>query len=194
MMSLFEIDAQLFQLINSHWSSPSWDFFFLALRNKYFWLPLYLFIIAFFSLNFGKKGWIVILGLLITAGIADATSARLLKRNIKRTRPCNEVQLEGKVRALVPCRGYSFTSNHATNHMAMSVFLLLVLGRAFPRVRIPLLAWALLVGYAQIYVGIHYPTDILGGWLLGFIIGTLGFELTRWLLKRWANTSFAEHF
>lgn len=190
-MDLLTIDQQLFQLINSTWTNSFFDVVLLTLRNKYFWLPLYLFIISFLAINFGKRGWIIIIGLIFTIGLADTTSTRLIKRNIKRLRPCQDIAMQGKVRTLIKCNGYSFTSNHATNHMAISMFLLMIFGNRFRRVRLPLILWALLVGYAQIYVGVHYPTDILGGWLLGYVIGLLGFEWTRWTLKKYFNTYFA---
>ena len=189
-MNLFELDQYIFQLINLQWSHPSLDVFFLAMRNKTFWIPLYLFLLVFFALNFGKKGWIIILGLAFTIGLADSVSARLIKRTVKRARPCQELAASGNVRTLIKCRGYSFTSNHAANHMAIAVFLFMILGRRFRKLRFPLIFWALLIGYAQIYVGVHYPTDILGGWLLGYVIGLIGFEWTSWTLQRYFDTSF----
>ena len=190
-MDLLSIDQQIFQLINHSWANSSIDFIFLTLRNKYFWLPFYLFLISFFALNFGQRGWVIIIGLVLTIGLADAVSTRLMKRNIKRIRPCQEEVMQDKIRTLVKCRGYSFTSNHATNHMAIAVFLLLILGRRFPKVRLPLLLWVFAISYAQIYVGLHYPTDIIGGWILGSIIGVLGVEWTKWTLKRYFNTTFS---
>ena len=83
-MNLFELDQYIFQLINLEWSHPAIDFFFLTIRNKVFWIPLYLFLLVFFPLNFGKKGWIIILGLVFTIGLADSVSARLIKRTVKR--------------------------------------------------------------------------------------------------------------
>jgi membrane-associated phospholipid phosphatase len=190
-MNFLELDQYLFQLINMQWIHPALDIFFLAMRNKMFWLPLYLFLLTFFVVNFGKRGWIIVIGLVFTIGLADSVSTRCIKRTVQRSRPCQELALSGNVRPLVQCNGYSFTSNHASNHMAIAIFLFMVVGKRFRKLRLPLICWALTIGYAQIYVGVHYPTDILGGFLLGYVIGLLGFEWTSWTLRKYFDTDFA---
>jgi len=91
---------------------------------------------------------------------------------IGRVRPCNDPVLSDIVRDLVQCgSGYSFPSTHATNHFAMAIFIAMTLGAKRPLLWLGCLLWAGSVSYAQIYVGVHYPLDIIGGALLGIMIG-----------------------
>lgn len=166
------LDHSFFQLINTGLSNPVSDWLCPLLREKLFWAPFYLFVASFSVVNFGRKGWLVVLGVVVAAGLADMTSNRLVKKNVQRLRPCNEPEFREAVRLRVECgSGYSFTSNHAANHFAMAVFLVGVFGRLSRRVRPALLAWAGAVAFSQVYVGVHFPADVLAGGLLGAAIG-----------------------
>lgn len=141
-------------------------------RNKYFWIPLYVFIASFLVLNFKKQGLYLILAAAITVGVADTVSSKFIKKTVQRVRPCNDLWLKQDVQLLVNCgSGYSFTSSHATNHFALATFLSLTLGVLIRGIRWPLFLWAGLVAIAQVYVGVHYPSDVLFGALLGIGIG-----------------------
>lgn len=166
------LDHSFFQLINTGLSNPVFDWLCPLLREKLFWAPFYLFVAAFSVVNFGRKGWLVVLGVVVAAGLSDMTSNRLVKKNVQRLRPCNEPEFREVVRLRVECgSGYSFTSNHAANHFAMAVFLVGVFGRLSRRVGLVLLAWAGAVAFSQVYVGVHFPADVLAGGLLGAAIG-----------------------
>ncbi|MFM9951378.1 MAG: phosphatase PAP2 family protein, partial [Saprospiraceae bacterium] len=118
------------------------------------------------------KGAFFILAVIVAASLADMTSSRLIKQNVERLRPCNEPEIKEQVNLLVHCGGgYSFTSSHAANHFAVAVFLCFTLGRLYRRIRLPLLLWAASIAYGQVYVGIHYPLDVVCGALLGTFIG-----------------------
>ena len=82
-------DASIFQGINSGLGNPVFDALLPWCREKWFWMPLYVFIVAFSVLNFGRRGWIIVLGLVLAAGLADFTSSTLIKKNVQRLRPCN---------------------------------------------------------------------------------------------------------
>lgn len=184
-MDILQLDLQLFSLINGEWHNGFLDALMPFWRNKLFWMPLYLFIGSFLVVNFGRKGFVVVFLLLATIGLADLVSSRGFKKTVKRVRPCNEIALQGKARILMNCgKSYSFTSSHATNHTAIAVFLIFTIGVLFKGIKIPLLLWAISVGYGQIYIGAHYPLDVLGGILIGFIIGLLGAEVCRFILIR----------
>ncbi|MBK9337764.1 MAG: phosphatase PAP2 family protein [Lewinellaceae bacterium] len=172
---LVTLDAALLHWINSTGSNPVFDFLLPLFREKWFWAPLYLFVLVFFLQNSGsRRGMILIFGLVIAAGLADFTSSTLIKKNVRRLRPCNDPAIRELVVQRVPCgSGYSFTSSHAANHFAAAVFLSFTLGTRIPRVRLGLLVWASIVAYSQVYVGVHYPSDVLCGGLLGAAIGSL---------------------
>lgn len=167
------VDSTLFYWINTVWSNPVFDFFLPLFREKWFWAPLYLFILVFALQNFGRRtGMLVILGLVLAVGLSDFTSSTLIKKNVQRLRPCNEPSLQSHMIQRVACgSGYSFTSSHAANHFAAAVYLGLILGGGIRRIRAALRVWAVAVAYAQVYVGVHYPGDVVGGALLGAAIG-----------------------
>jgi undecaprenyl-diphosphatase len=144
------------------------------LRNQYFWAPLYLFLLAFMAVNFGRRGLIWCAGFILCFALGDFISASVIKPLVQRTRPCNDLRLSAYLHLIVPrSTGYSFPSSHATNHFAMGTFSAITLNKAVRNIwSVPLL-WGLLVSYAQVYVGVHFPFDVLAGALLGIIIGSL---------------------
>ncbi|RMF21187.1 MAG: phosphatase PAP2 family protein [Bacteroidetes bacterium] len=168
MDALLQLDQQLFQLLNGTWHHPWLDVLLPLWRNKYTWFPFYAAALGWLLYRFGRQGlwWALVAAL--TVGASDYTSSTLLKKNIGRLRPCKQAE----VRLLVPCGGaYSFPSSHAANHFAMACFAALTLGRRYRRIRIPLLLWAAVVAWAQVYVGVHFPGDVSFGALLGSLIG-----------------------
>lgn len=180
LVSMLEVDRQLFYLLNSEWTNSFFDFILPIWRDKYFWIPVYFFIILFSFFNFENRSYWFLIFLVASVGSADLVSSRLIKKNVKRVRPCNDSNLEN-VRSLVGCgSGYSFTSSHATNHFAVSFFLLGIFGKRFRKVRWTLILWAASVAYAQVYVGVHYPLDVLSGGILGVLIAKGFLILYKW--------------
>ncbi len=171
METLLQLDQALFHFINEACKNAFFDWLLPLWRNKFFWIPLYIILIGSIIKTFGNKSWWLIIGLLITIGISDATSSHLIKNQIQRIRPCNQVGFKETAHLLVPCgSGYSFTSSHATNHFALAFFLILTIGRRWKWVRVPLFFWACSIALAQVYVGVHYPLDIVAGGMLGMLI------------------------
>ncbi|WP_345232194.1 phosphatase PAP2 family protein [Olivibacter ginsenosidimutans] len=110
--------------------------------------------------------------LLLTFGAADFLSASVIKPLVKRVRPCNELALKGEMVSRIRCgSGYSFPSSHASNHFAIALFLIMVYRRRWKSILWLALIWAFLVSFAQIYVGVHYPIDVICGALFGALIG-----------------------
>ncbi len=168
MTNLLALDEQLFQLINEGWQHPWLDAVMPFWRDKRTWIPLYLIIAGFVGYKFKLKGLFLILSLILTVAIADTVSSQLVKKTVHRIRPCNDATLAFDVRTLVPCgSGYSFTSSHATNHFAVATFLSMTLGFYYRRIRLPLYLWAASIALGQVYVGVHYPLDVIAGALLG---------------------------
>ncbi|MCB9308948.1 MAG: phosphatase PAP2 family protein [Lewinellaceae bacterium] len=165
-------DYFLFQIINTRWSNPLMDALFPIWRNPYFWLPLYVFILAFFVFNYGKKAYWILLFTLLTVMTSDSFNSQLVKKSIQRLRPCNNEFVE--VISRVQCgSGFSFASTHAANHFALAAFWSMTFGQVMPSIRRWLWLWAASIAFAQVYVGVHFPSDVFVGALMGFIIGYL---------------------
>jgi membrane-associated phospholipid phosphatase len=172
MSELLQLDEALFFLINRDGQSPLLDALMPFWRNKYAWIPLYAGLLAFSLYKFRLKGLWWALLLVATVGASDMISHRVIKKQVQRPRPCQVESMKEEARLLVPCgSGYSFTSNHAANHFALAAFFAGTLGIFLRRWTVLFFVWAFGVAYAQVYVGVHYPLDVLGGALLGLLIG-----------------------
>jgi undecaprenyl-diphosphatase len=166
-------DQELFLKINTKWTNPFFDAVLPYFRDSVFWAPLYLFILAFIFLNYGKKGAWWSVAFLCTVAIADIVSSRFFKEYFERLRPCQDPFFMQNVRLLLKhCSGsYSFTSSHAANHFGLAMFLYATLKKHFGNWMWLFFAWAFVIGYAQVYIGVHYPFDILGGAVFGCLVG-----------------------
>lgn len=185
---IIQFDHNLFFGINQGLSNSFFDWLMPALRNRFFWTPLYLFIVIFLVRNYGKKGWIILLFAALTFGLTDYFSSSIVKPSIGRLRPCNDLEIKNEVRNLISCgSGYSFPSSHATNHFGLAVFLILVFYHKWKLILPIGLLWAFSISFAQIYVGVHFPLDILGGALLGSMIGYImsAILLVNKTFKKW---------
>ena len=168
-------DQQLFKILNSEWTNSFFDSLMPYLRNSVYWAPLYLFVFVFIVINYKVKGVWWIVGLLCTVALTDMTGTNVFKHTIHRLRPCNEPGLGFQVRLLLKqCSGgYSFISNHAANHFAMATFFFITFRAVFKKWAWISFAWAALICYSQIYVGVHYPLDVLAGAGVGLAWGYL---------------------
>lgn len=170
--SLEKLDKNAWYHINVLWQNDVLNTIAPILRNPNTWIPLYVFLAIYIPYKFGRKGFYWCLGFIITFALSDYTSASIIKPWVQRIRPCNDPDLKQKVHLLIDCGvGYSFPSSHATNHFALAFFMLITLHKYYKWVWFPALLWAFSVAYAQVYVGVHFPLDILCGGLLGIIIG-----------------------
>ena len=168
-------DRSFYIKINSDWTNPVFDVLMPFLRNEFFWPPLYIFLLLFATLNFKSRGWWWTLFFLCTFALTDMISSRLVKETVERLRPCNDASMVGYVRLLVEhCgTGYSFTSTHAANHFGIATFFFITFRRVLPKWAWIGFGWAFSVIYAQVYVGIHYPLDVIAGATIGIIVGII---------------------
>ncbi|MES2005325.1 MAG: phosphatase PAP2 family protein [Bacteroidota bacterium] len=166
-------DTQLFLKINTQWNSAFLDSVFPWWREANAWVPLYLFFVIFALQNFKQKAIPWILFVVLTLVITDQLSSTLIKNWVARPRPCRDEFLESQVRLILNnCSGgYSFPSSHATNHFGFAVFICITLKPILKKWRYLFLLWAATICYGQVYVGVHYPVDVLCGALLGSLIG-----------------------
>jgi len=180
-MSLLEeilkYDRELFKVLNGQWTNSLFDTVFPYLRNGNFWMPLYLFMCVFVLVNFKHNGWWWILAAIVTVATADSLNSLLIREGLKdwifRIRPCSDPEMAGQVRFIANyCpKSSSFMSSHAANHFAMAMFIFSTLKYFCGKWVRFFFLWAFLIVYAQVYVGVHYPSDIAGGAILGLIFG-----------------------
>jgi membrane-associated phospholipid phosphatase len=172
MKKIIDFDKWLFLQINQGGTNKFLDWLMPALREPTNWIPLYLFLFLFVVISFGKKGWWLTLYAIITVAITDTISSRVLKPLVGRLRPCCDPDFSPKVRLLVSCGGnQSFVSSHAANHFGLAMFLFLTFRSFIGNWAYVFFIWAAAISYAQVYVGVHYPLDVLGGTLLGCLVG-----------------------
>ncbi len=174
------LDEKLLLFINGLHTSGL-DAIMFALTNGKTWLPLFLGTIIFIFVKFKLKGFFILLlvGLAITLG--DQISASLLKPLVGRLRPSHEPHLDGILHIINNYRGglYSFVSSHATNSFAVATMLWLLIGKQYKWISI-FFAWAIIFSFTRIYLGVHYPGDVLAGAMLGSIIAFV----LNWLFKK----------
>lgn len=175
MHALLDLDKALFTLINGSGANPYFDWLMPWLRNPSLWMPLYLFLILFLFINFKKEGvWLLVLAIL-TVALTDSISSHIFKPFFNRLRPCNEPSLQGTVHFLLSYRpgNGSFTSSHASNHFGLAFFLFFTIRKFLGQWMYLFFLWAFSICYAQVYVGVHYPLDVMGGAALGAFIAFL---------------------
>src|SRR5664280_1224872 len=167
---MFErIDQQLFLFINSL-NSPFFDQVMNILSGKLIWVPLYLTILVFLGIKYKRKFLIIIIFIILAATLADQSSV-IVKNLVHRLRPCHEPSIMGIVHLVNgECGGaYSFVSSHATNTFDVALLSLSFIKKRWYSLSIIL--WAGAICYSRVYLGVHYPGDILCGALLGSFIG-----------------------
>ena len=172
---LITYDHDLFRVINSDWHNPVFSWLMPWMRNSDLWYPMYLFLILLVLFNYKKTGWIWMLFAVGTVVLTDQLSSNIIKESIWRLRPCNNPEYSSWIHIMVGYRPQSsaFTSSHSANHFAMAMFLFITLQKRFGKWPLVFFLWAALIAYAQVYVGVHYPGDVIAGGLIGMIIGYL---------------------
>ncbi len=173
---LDHIDRNLFLFLNGL-NSPFWDQVMWWISDRLIWLPLYLIITGWLIYRFKWKVVIILVMVALLITLSDQGSVHLFKEVFKRLRPCHEPEISGLVHLVKGhCGGkYGFISSHAANTFAIATFTLLIIRNKYYSIFI--IFWATLVSYSRIYLGIHYPGDVLVGALYGFLIGVLIYRL-----------------
>ncbi|GBD93954.1 undecaprenyl-diphosphatase BcrC [bacterium BMS3Abin05] len=168
MLALFvHLDTILFNLFNQTLANPVLDWIMPRLTNLNNWrLPLLLIWLALMFWG-GRKGRTAAILIILTIALSDQISSAVIKPFVHRIRPCHVIKT---VHLLVGCSGsFSFPSSHATNSMAAAS----LFAGFYPKIRWYLYTLAGLIAFSRVYVGVHYPFDVITGAILGFLIGWL---------------------
>ena len=171
---LISIDKSIFLALNQL-HSPFFDWLMWWISDKYIWVPVYAFLLFLVFRFKGKQGFVLLFFIALVVTLTDQTSVKLFKEVFERLRPCHNPALEGLVHTVNnDCGGqFGFVSSHASNTFGIAVFLTMLLKPHIKWIGWPLIIWAAIVSYSRIYLGVHFPADILGGAILGTFWGFL---------------------
>jgi membrane-associated phospholipid phosphatase len=176
--TLKHIDTTWFLAINNGMQNAFLDVLCPFMRNQKNWYVLYALLLWLSYRNWKNQFVWVLSGAIILILVSDQVSANLIKNSVQRLRPCNDPTLAGMVNNIVGCgKGYSFVSAHATNHFAIGIFFSLLFYKKYPWTLYLGIFWAGLISFSQVYVGVHYPFDVICGALLGSLLGYIASKL-----------------
>lgn len=186
MEKLKDIDQSLFIELNSH-HSPFWDTLMVLVSNKFVWFPFYFLLICLFIYFYRKRGVLMVLTLAASVGLADFVSSGIFKPFFERLRPCHEEVLGATVFVIDGCGGrYGFVSSHAANSFAVAIFVIFLLKPRQWLLKLVLVLWAVTISYSRIYLGVHYPGDVIVGSVIGSLAAWFGFYLYNTICQRYA--------
>ncbi len=169
-------DTYFYQLINQRLTADWLDFLMVKASDKYVWIPLYCVVIWHLIAKFGRKTLLILLFVGISLVISDRFTSGVLKPGIGRVRPCHEAYLTPRILPDVTCSDTGgMASSHAANHFAIAIFMILLGLYGKKAGMVFWLSWASLICYSRVYCGVHYPTDVLVGGLIGVAAGGLCF-------------------
>lgn len=181
--AIIEWDKALFLSLNNM-GNPTWDSLWIFITKKSFFVVYPILIYLIFKAK-GRDGWLLLVFIALTILLCDRISVECFKEVFKRFRPDHTEGLADQARFLMNKAGqYGFVSSHATNVFGVAGVLTAVLGRHYKGLWAYLFAWASIVSYSRIYVGKHFPMDLICGAILGLIISVVVVKLYRYVLQR----------
>ncbi|SHJ27293.1 phosphatase PAP2 family protein [Pseudozobellia thermophila] len=171
---LIEYDKELFLYLNNL-GTPAWDDFWMFVTNKFTAIPIYLTLLVLTYRYWGfKKTLLVVVTVALMILVTDQLS-NFFKYGVQRLRPCYDPELDGLVRLVKnSCGGkFGYFSAHAANNFAVTLFFTFLLKPKLRHIGIFLVFWAFLVSYSRIYIGVHFPLDVVSGALIGLVFSWL---------------------
>lgn len=184
---LLQYDKEFFLFLNNL-GTPTWDYIWLVITNKFAFIPLYVVLLYIIYRKLGLKS--VLLLVLVIAAMVTFTDqvTNLFKNGFERLRPCREDGVKEFMRLIaLHCGKYGFFSGHSSNTMAVAVFAGLLLKQFYKNLIFYLLFWSALVAYSRIYVGVHYPLDIIFGMSFGALSGFIFYKVQLYLRQRFIS-------
>jgi len=182
---LLQYDTELFLYLNNLGNS-SWDGFWMAYTTKIYWTPFYALLLYLMYKQWGNKPILITVAIVALMILFTDQITNLFKYGFERPRPCHVEALINKMRIVREgCGGrFGFFSGHASNSMAVAIFVGLMLKNRYKYLIYILVVWAMVMGYSRIYVGVHYPLDVLCGMLFGSLLGFFFYKLNRYLIYK----------
>lgn len=176
---LNSLDTLIFLKINSL-HSPFLDQVMWHISGKIEWIPIYLILLIILFKKFEYRSIFILISIALLIALTDIISAQVIKELVRRPRPSHVNELSNLIHLVNEYHGgrYGFVSNHAANFFGLATFLSLIFRNK--TATFALCCWALLISYSRIYLGVHYPGDILGGAILGVLAAFAVFAFYIW--------------
>lgn len=169
------MDKELLLLINGS-GSETQDQLWLLISYKWSWVFFYAILLYLIYRSFGPRNTLmIIIGVAVTITLSDMLSVHLFKEQFQRLRPCHDPSISHLLRSVQgKCGGqFGFISSHASNTMGLATLLITVGYRQWGFPILSMILWSAIVGYSRIYLGVHYPSDVMGGFIFGGVLGVI---------------------
>lgn len=179
---IIALDKKLLVYLNGL-GSPTYDNLWLIITKQAYWTPFFLFLAYLIYKKIGIKNLGIIMLFIAVILLCCNTSVEFFKATFHRLRPCNDPEIKDIIRIVHQSDSYSFFSGHASNSMATMMFLYLILKKYYKYIFLIFL-YPLIFAYSRIYLGVHFPTDILTGYVFGAVFGITFYAIyKKYILK-----------
>ncbi|MBF0543251.1 MAG: phosphatase PAP2 family protein [Candidatus Riflebacteria bacterium] len=176
---MLELDRQIFCYFNQTLANSFFDGLMPIITDLNSWIPILICLLFWLIFDGGGKYRVFALFLCLSVGLSDFISSQVIKNIVLRKRPCCEIV---EARKLTGClKSKSFPSSHAANSTTIAGMVFFEMG---PKIGIPILAIALVVAFSRIYVGVHYPMDVMSGIIVGFLVALFMTRFKRFVLRK----------
>ena len=193
--TLLQTDYSLMETLNlPDYHTLSWDTFFFNVSKIGIWFPPVLYMLWVIFRTKKKEGWLILIGIVLVFLLTDRITSGLMKPFFERLRPSHDPNIMDHLSYAFNYTGgrYGFPSSHAGNSFAIATFLSLLFRNKFLTITVAM--WALLCSYSRIYLGVHFPGDILVGTLCGILLGWLSYKIVEYLKKKIPQYTSEERF
>ena len=180
---LITLDKEVLLLING-FHNHVLDSIMVFASLKFGWIPLYIFLLYIIINDYRRRSWLVLIMIGLTVLIADQSSVHLFKNIFQRLRPCHDDALAELLYMVKPCGGkFGFISSHAANSFSIAIFISFLLENKHRWIWPVMLLYGVLIIYSRVYLGVHYPSDVIAGAVVGSLIGIVTYHIFKEINK-----------